>query len=301
MSWWFSSQQNNSQVNLKKLETFKKTTDVVTFYSYFFSDKIISEYPEDLRSIPIEQLLFKEELDTNPNKVENKILNMYKLLEIDYDNNIKDSNSSDYIINHFKLQIKCRKSYSVYAAIAANNNNYYRCEISKSIYYCLLLLLMFCKIKLDKINILESLIKTYSSKSRKHLDNIYSSLSFQDYFILIKSCFKGEHPVNKLNGNELITKIQTAIGGGKGKKSKTKKLVKKTTTKKPTTKKLVKKTTTKKPTTKKPVKKTTTKKPTTKKPVKKTSTKKPTTKKPVKKTATKKPTTKKTVKKTTKK
>ena len=56
--------------------------------------------------------------------------------------------------------------------------------------------------------------------------------------------------------------------GGK-KSSKTKKSVKKTTTKKPTTKKPVKKTTTKKPTTKKPVKKTTTKKPTTKKSVKK--------------------------------
>ena len=86
-----------------------------------------------------------------------------------------------------------------------------------------------------------------------------------------------------------------------GKKSKTKKSVKKTTTKKPTTKKPVKKTVTKKPTTKKPVKKTTTKKPTSKKPVKKTVTKKPTSKKPVKKTVTKKPTTKKPVKKTTKK
>ena len=70
---------------------------------------------------------------------------------------------------------------------------------------------------------------------------------------------------NTLNGFDPI---------GAGKSIKTKKPVKKTTTKKPTTKKPVKK-----PTTKKPVKKTTTKKPTTKKPVKKTTTKKPTTKK----------------------
>ena len=109
---------------------------------------------------------------------------------------------------------------------------------------------------------------------------------FHKFLVILKDCFKKvpNHPVNQLNEEELITKI----GGGKGKKSKTKKPIKKTTTKKPTTKKPVKKTTTKKPTTKKPVKKTVTKKPTTKKPVKKTTT-------------TKKPTTKKSVKKVTKK
>ena len=34
MSSWLSPQQNNSQVNLKKLETFKETTDV--FILLFF-------------------------------------------------------------------------------------------------------------------------------------------------------------------------------------------------------------------------------------------------------------------------
>ena len=258
---------------------------ILSAYEY-----LLDKYPEDLRDIPFNELLFKKELDSNPNKVQNKILNMYNLLEKYYNDEITKSSSSIDIINHFKLQIICNNSYRVHAK---NNHNYYRCEISKSMYYCLLLLLMFCKYKdkPDNKNILESLIKTYSSKSKKHLNNFYGmlhELSFQDYFILIKSCFKGDHPVNQLNGEELITKIQTAIGGGKVKKSKTKKPVKKTTTKKPTTKKTVKKTTTKKPTTKKPVKKTTTKKSTTKKPLKKTTTKKPTTKKLVKKTTTKK-------------
>ena len=107
--------------------------------------------------------------------------------------------------------------------------------------------------------------------------------------------------IEKKNKNIYFFEINTNTfpsWGGK-KSSKTKKPVKKTTTKKPTTKKPVKKTNIKKPTTKKPVKKTTTKKPTTKKPVKKTTTKKSTTKKPVKKTTTKKQTTKKPVKKTT--
>ena len=38
MSFWTWSPQNNSQLNPEKLKTFKETTDVVTFYSYFFSD-----------------------------------------------------------------------------------------------------------------------------------------------------------------------------------------------------------------------------------------------------------------------
>ena len=169
MSFWTWSPQNNSQLNPEKLKTFKETTDVVTFYSYFFSD-ITDLYDKNSNS---RRGKFKRLLYNNK-ELQNKILNMYKLLETYYDHNIINilqksnltnksqiKNIINQIINHFKLQIKCKNSYRVSA------ENYYICEISKSIYYCLLLLLMLYKINSENKNILDSLIKTYSSKSKK--------------------------------------------------------------------------------------------------------------------------------------
>ena len=299
MNWLFSSQQNTSQLNLKKLENFKTTKNVGEFNSFFFSEDIGFRQLRDAKT-------FTSMIESG--NLKNKIDHMYKLLKKDYDNNINESSSSDFIINHFKLTIIC--SYSMFR----NNNNYYICEISKSIYYCLLLLLMYSKITTNNEKIIRNVLYEYEKKHKTHLDNFTGEDSNYNKYIPYYNLIKGaiENYQNNLKTElsqkyessytsgwaQTIQKKRSYLGGKKNKKPVKKTTTKKPTTKKPTTKKPVKKTTTKKPTTKKPVKKTTTKKPvkktTTKKPVKKT-----TTKKPIKKTTTKKPTTKKPVKKTT--
>ena len=224
----------------------------------------------------------KEEILSSIN--ETNLETLTKLIYLKFTELCKSSNkyNNHYIENNFIIKFKCR-------SISSSGNNYYLCELCKTIYYQLLDMIKDALLEIKTIKADQSFRQTlghYNIQKKIWKHSVNSKLVRPDKFtntlspigiLLDSSITKKERSRKFMKGlikklNPIVEKITGFKNPGhflyvSNLKLGGKKPVKKTTTKKSTTKKPLK-TITKKPTTKKPVKKTT-KKPTTKKPVKK--------------------------------